>query len=160
LKAPPKKTLLVALGNLLSGDDGFGIRVLEHVRYAGTELLPGVSLVNAGTDLLNQIESFSEYDKVVLLDAILDPDGKLGAPGRVAVLEEQSFLSWSETSEGVHQLSPLLGIKLFRTLNPAAKTRICLVGLFVDRISSSPLYMTDERVEEAAAAVLRVLETQ
>jgi hydrogenase maturation protease len=134
--------------------------VLEHLHDAGTGLRPGVSLVDAGTDLLNHIESFAEYDRVVLLDAILDSEGQMGAPGAVAVLEEKSFLSWSEKSESAHQVSPVLGIKLFRTLNPAAKTRIYLVGFFVDRISPQPFYMTDERIEEAVAAALRVLETQ
>ena len=152
MNAPAKKTLLVGLGNPLSGDDGFGPLLLKHLGEAGN-LPRDVSLVDAGTDLLNHIDSFSKYDRVVLLDAILDPEGKLGPPGRVAVLEEQSFLSWSETAQGVHQISPLVGIKLFRLLNPEARVEIRLVGLFVDRLSSSPMYMTNERIQEALEAV-------
>ena len=72
MKQPGKKTLLVGLGNPLSGDDGFGPCVLERLHAAGLDCVPDVSLVDAGTDLLNYIESFSEYDRVVLIDAILD----------------------------------------------------------------------------------------
>jgi hydrogenase maturation protease len=152
------KALLVALGNPLSGDDGFGSRVLERLQGGAVDLPPGVSLVDAGTDLLNHIESFTGYGHVVLIDAILDPEQKLGPPGCVKALEEDSFLSWSEISHSVHQVSPLLGIKLFRTLHPGTNPRIHLVGLFVDQISHSPLYMTDERIQEAVRVVLRVLE--
>ncbi len=151
MKAPGKKTLLVALGNPLNGDDAFGQAVLERLRSNKAEFPPGVSAVDAGTDLLNHIGSFAEYGRVVLLDAVLDPDGQMCAPGTVELLEEQSVLSWSEKSESVHQLSPILGIKLFRTLNPAAETEIYLVGLFIDQLSPSPLYMTDERIREASA---------
>jgi len=151
-----KKTLLVALGNPLSGDDGFGPRLLKHLREAGT-LPHDVSLVDAGTDLLNHIESFAEYDRVVLVDAILDPEQKLGPPGRVALLEEKSLATWPETAQSVHQISPMVGIKLFRLLNPEARVEIHLVGLFIDRLSHSPVYMTEDRLAEAVKTVLSLL---
>ena len=157
MNQPRNRTLLVALGNPLSGDDGFGARVMERLRSAAEGFPTGVSLVDAGTDLLNHIESFAEYDRVVLMDAVLDPEGKLGRPGRVVALDEESLQSWSEVSEGVHQMSPLLGVKLFRVLHPEAQTRIHIIGLCVDRISHSPLYMTDERIEEAVSAVRALL---
>jgi len=152
LKKPMKKTLLAGLGNPLSGDDGFGPRVIERLRESA---LPcGVTLLDAGTDLLNHIESFAEYEQVVLIDAILDPERKLGASGHVEIVEERAFSSWPETSQSVHQMSPLLGVRLFRTLHPEAKTEICLVGLFVDQVSLSPLYLTPGRLDEAAAIIL------
>lgn len=157
MNQPRNRTLLVALGNPLSGDDGFGARVMERLRSAAEGFPTGVSLVDAGTDLLNHIESFAEYDRVVLMDAVLDPEGKLGRPGRVVALDEESLQSWSEVSEGVHQMSPLLGVKLFRVLHPEAQTRIHIIGLCVNRISHSPLYMTDERIEEAVSAVRALL---
>ena len=152
MKKPPKKTLLAGLGNPLSGDDGFGPRVIERLRESA---LPcGVTLLDAGTDLLNHIESFAEYEQVVLIDAILDPERKLGASGHVEIVEERAFSSWPETSQSVHQMSPLLGVRLFRTLHPEAKTEICLVGLFVDQVSLSPLYLTPGCLDEAAAIIL------
>jgi hydrogenase maturation protease len=158
LNALPQKTLLVALGNPLSGDDGFGPLVQEQLQ-ARADLKPAVTLVDAGTDLLNHIESFAGYDRVVLIDAILDPESKLGPPGRVAVVEESGFLSWSEASAGVHQISPLIGIKLFRTLYPEARTRIDLVGLFVDQLSHYPIYMTDDKIQEAVEIIHALLKT-
>ncbi len=147
------RTLLVALGNPLNGDDGFGPQVLERLHEAADALPPGVELVDAGTDLLNHIESFAGRDRVVLIDAVLDPEGKLGSAGTVAVMDEESFQSWSETSQSVHQVSPLLGLKLFRALNPEAKTQIFLVGLLVDQISQKPRYLTEDRIRQAIAYI-------
>jgi MFS family permease len=55
------------------------------------------------------------------------------------------------------QLSPLLGVRLLRILHPEAQTKIHIIGLCVDRISHSPLYLTDERIEETVSAVRALL---
>jgi hydrogenase maturation protease len=148
-----RKTLVLGLGNPLSGDDRFGARVLDLLHQNHTELPPDVLLEDAHTDLLNQIDTFAECDRVVLIDAILDPEGKKGKPGRVLVMAEDEFLSWPEASQSVHQVSPLLAVKLFRILHPAAQTQITLVGLIVDRIDQAPRYATAEIIKEGAAAV-------
>ncbi len=153
MKEPSKKTLILGLGNPLSGDDRFGAQVLELLHKNRIELSPGISLADAHTDLLNHIESFSEYDHIVLIDAVLDPEGKLGEPGRILTVSEEAFLSWPETSQSVHQMSPLLAIKLFRVMHPAAQTQITLVGLLVDRIDMVPHYVTPESVQKGAAAI-------
>jgi hydrogenase maturation protease len=152
-----KKILLLGLGNPLSGDDGFGPLVLERLAQGGVAPAPNITVRNAGTDLLNHIESFLDYDQVVLIDAVLDPEGKLSPPGRVELLEEGSFQLWSEQSQGVHQISPLLGIKLFRTLHPEAQVKICLVGLVVDRLTHDPIYMTDDTIAAAVKTIIKFL---
>jgi hydrogenase maturation protease len=157
LKESGKKTLIVGLGNPLSGDDRFGAQVLELLCRKGNELPPGVSLADAHTDLLKHIEDFSGYECVVLIDTILDPAGKFGQAGRVVVLDEDAFRAWPEASQGVHQISPLLAAKLFRLFHPEAQTRIILVGLLVDRITHAPRLLTDERIQEAAVAVRALL---
>jgi Ni,Fe-hydrogenase maturation factor len=81
------------------------------------------------TDLLNHVEDFPSYNRVVLIDAILDPGGRLAGPGSILVLQENEFFSWSEASPGVHQITPLLGVRLFRALHPEAHTKILLAGL-------------------------------
>jgi hydrogenase maturation protease len=152
------QTLVLGLGNPLSGDDGFGAQVLELLHRNGTEFLPGVSLVDAHTDLLNHIESFAAYDRVVLIDAILDPENKLGKPGQILALHEEEFLSWSEISPSVHQMSPMLAVKLFRQLYPAVQTQITLVGLLVDQLTHAPRYATEDRIREAAVAISTLID--
>ena len=147
------KVLILGLGNPLSGDDGFGARVLDLLHRNGTEFLPDVTLVDAHTDLLNHIESFAAYDRVVLVDAILDPENRLGKPGQIVVLHEKEFLAWSEASSSVHQMSPTLSVKLFRQLYPAAQTQIVLTGLLVDQLTHALHYATDDRLGEAVIVI-------
>ena len=153
MRQASRKILVAGLGNILSGDDGFGSRVLERLRRQATPLPPGVTAVDAHTDLLNHLEDFAAYDEVVLVDAVLDPENKLGEPGRIVVLKEATFLSWPESSQGAHQMTPLLAVKLFRALSPEAQTQFTLVGLIVDQLGSNPLYATEARIAEALAAV-------
>jgi hypothetical protein len=50
-------------------------------------------------------------------------------------------------------MTPLLAVKLFRTLYPQAETKFTLVGLAVDQLTSKPIYATEARIAEALAAV-------
>ena len=150
-KAVSRKTLVLGLGNPLSGDDSFGIRALEALKQALQS--PDVVLADAGADLLNFIEDFPSYNRVVLIDTILDPDGKLGQPGSILVLDETKFFSWSEDSPSAHQITPLLGVKLFRTLHPEAQTKIILVGLVVDQLTHQIRHATDDRIEQATVYI-------
>ena len=159
-KTSSPKTLILGLGNPLSGDDGFGARVLEVLQQNKTEFLPGVSLINAFTDLLNHIETFAAYDRVVLIDAILDPENKLGQPGLIVTLREKEFISWSESSSSVHQMSPILAVRLFRQLYPSSQVQISLVGLVVDQLTFALRFATDLRIQEAAAVVEGLLKTR
>jgi hydrogenase maturation protease len=152
-----KKALVLGLGNPLSGDDGFGALVLEFLSQHARDLEPDCTLIDAHTDLLNHIEDFLEYDRVILIDTVLDLEGKLGKPGRILVRGEEAFRCWPEESHGAHQMSPLLAVKLFRSLHPDAQTRITLVGLLVDQVAHEPRYATGSRIEEAAAAVQSLL---
>jgi hydrogenase maturation protease len=156
LQRPSRTTLIVGLGNPLSGDDIFGPKVLEQLRESETQPLPGTITIDAHTDLLNHIEAFTKYDSVLLIDAILDPEGKLGEPGKVVVFDEETFQSFSETSQSIHQMSPLLAVKLFRTLHPEAQTQITLIGLVIDRLTSQPHYAIPARITEAAAIIRKI----
>jgi hydrogenase maturation protease len=142
-----KKTIVIGLGNPLSGDDGFGSRVLDLLEK--TDFHPDFDSKDDPTDLLGIIDNFADYDRVLLIDAILDPERKLGRTGQVAVLDEDAFLSWPKSSQGVHQMSPLLAVRLFRKLYPQAQTEIILAGLLVDHLKTVPVYATDAAIREA-----------
>jgi hydrogenase maturation protease len=132
------------LGNPLVGEDGFGSAVIETLRRR-LDLPAAVDLVDAHTDLLAQVETLGSYDEVVLVDVVVGapgtpkPDGKGGGhPGEIAVVDEETLMSWPDTSPSCHQISPLLAVRLFRTLHPEATTRITLVALHADVVRAAP----------------------
>jgi len=74
--------LVVGVGNVLKGDDGFGIRALAAFRRH--PLPDGVRCLETGIGGMHLVQELMRgYDAVVLFDAI-DRDG---TPGRVTVLE-------------------------------------------------------------------------
>jgi hydrogenase maturation protease len=147
----PRKSLVVALGNPLVGADGFGAAVLERVRG-----LPGLrdvaDVLDAHTDLLGQIERLAQYQRVILVDAVVG----VGPSGQVGVYEEGCFADWPDASPGCHQLSPLLAIRLLRRLHPGATPQVLLVGWSVDEVSRTRS-VSDVAVEAGARLVTELL---
>ena len=147
----PRKSLVVALGNPLVGADGFGAAVLARVRG-----VPGLrevaDLADACTDLLGQIERLAQYQRVILVDAVVG-----GEPsGQVGVHEEGCFADWPDASPGCHQISPLLAVKLLRQLHPGATPQVLLVGWSVNEVSRAA-GVSDVAVEEGARLVTELL---
>jgi hydrogenase maturation protease len=154
-----KSSLVIGLGNPLSRDDAFGPMVLDRLAQEVGAPPPDADLLQADTDVLSHIDRFPEYARVILVDTVLDPDGKTGPPGAVVVLEEEIFLAWPETSPGVHQMSPLLAVKLFRKLHPRARTRIALVAYCTDRlrVGSRERDTLKEHIIDAGVRLVRSL---
>ncbi len=73
-----KRIVVLGVGNLLKGDDGVGVRVIEALERGGT-LPPGVELVDGGTGGPTLMTEFAGADALIIVDA-----GELGAaPGTV-----------------------------------------------------------------------------
>ncbi len=154
------KNLVIGLGSWLSRDDAFGLLVLDRLASVKPAPLPHTDLLSAGTDLIRSIDLFQGYSLVILVDAVLDPGGKIGCPGDVIVLDERSFLAWPETSPSVHEFSPLVAVRLFRKLYPEARTCITLVAHCTDRVSlQQPRVeaLDDQVVEAGVRLVLSLL---
>ncbi|MCX6546154.1 MAG: hydrogenase maturation protease [Acidobacteria bacterium] len=166
--ARPRR-LVLGLGNPLVGEDGFGGAVVEWLRRR-SDLPADVDLVDAHTDLLAQVETLASYDEVVLVDVVVPAPGAKtpgearraasgegdGRPGTVTVIDEGTFARWPENSPSCHQISPLLGVNLFRILYPEAATRIRLVALHADSLRIGP-GVADSLVAAGGEAVVRLL---
>ncbi|HEX6273541.1 MAG TPA: hydrogenase maturation protease [Polyangiaceae bacterium] len=76
------KVLVAGVGNLLFGDDGFGLAVIE--RLASNRLPWGVRLMSAGIRGFDLASALLEgYDGAILVDAV----ARGGSPGTLYVLE-------------------------------------------------------------------------
>jgi hydrogenase maturation protease len=119
--APGGRSVLVAgIGNVLLGDDGFGVEVAR--RLAQRELPLGVKVADfgiRGMDLAYELQE--DYDAAVLLDAV----GRGEPPGTLFVIEHDAG-----DDEGVldpHAMSPLRVLALARVLG-SVPPRILVVG--------------------------------
>ena len=148
--------LVLGLGNPLADADGFGPAVVDALRVS-PDLPDGGELIDVHTDLLNYIDRLVGRDCVVLVDAMLSAS----SPG-VVVFDEETFSTWEQRSTGVHGMSALAAVKLFRRLYqpadapPFARPRIALVAYLVHETDfSRPL--APEVIRAGAEAVRAVL---
>ena len=95
LAARAGRTVVVGVGNLLMGDEGIGVRVVEELRRRS---LPGVvDVVDAGTIGLDLLFAIEGYARVVIVDA-----AEMGLPpGQVRVLGPQD-LAGAEPASDAH----------------------------------------------------------
>jgi hydrogenase maturation protease len=153
------RLLVAGVGNVLRGDDGFGVRAAEAL--AGDPRLPaGVEVVETGIGGISLVQRLmAGCDALVLLDAV----DRGAEPGRIFVLEPElpdlSALSPSERRDvfcDVHYASPARVLMLAAEMGclPAV---VRIVGCQPARTDRFEIGL-DPVVERAvAAAVDRVL---
>jgi hydrogenase maturation protease len=64
-----KKILVLGIGNYLMGDEGIGVHAVNQLEDEGIE---GVDFLDGGTGGFYLLESFEQYEHVILIDATLD----------------------------------------------------------------------------------------
>lgn len=77
------RVLVAGVGNVLTGDDGFGVRVVDAM-MGRDELPESVHLLDVGIGGIHMVQELMDgYDGLVIVDAV----ERDGAPGTVWVLE-------------------------------------------------------------------------
>ena len=69
-KAEKTKVLILGIGNVLMGDEGIGVHVVNEVEK--TSLPSGVECLDGGTGSFLLLEPMQKAEKVILIDATID----------------------------------------------------------------------------------------
>jgi hydrogenase maturation protease len=96
------EVVVLGVGNLLAGDDGIGVHVVQALREGrpGQGLGDGVRVVDGGTMGLELLPLIGDARAVVLVDAV-----ELGlAPGSVRVLEGEAVRGVMAHAMSAHQV--------------------------------------------------------
>jgi hydrogenase maturation protease len=109
------RTLIIGLGNPLMGDEGIGSHVAEALAL-DPRLPKDVSVLHGGTDLLRLADKMAGYDRIMLVDAVLDPQ----YPGRIEIYDDD-FSRLKDRQDNAHQLSIVQGVELLRLSSPELK---------------------------------------
>ena len=144
---PEAPAVVIGVGNVLLGDDGVGVRVVEALRDAAAKdpsVLPAATrLVDGGTLGTQLLDVIARARSLLLLDAL-----DLGRPaGTVSVLRDDGIAAAGagpgrpDGGEGVNEL---LGVARLAGWLPAT---VVLVGIQVDDMS--PGIGLSKRVEAA-----------
>ena len=109
-------TLVLGLGNILLGDEGVGIRVVERLQ-ARYDLPDEVQVLDGGTLGLDLLPYVEDADRLMVVDAL-----ELGAePGTVARLEGQEVPAFLGVKVSPHQvgLADLMAVTRLRGQFPS-----------------------------------------
>lgn len=136
------RILVAGMGNVLRGDDGFGLRVVQ--RLMQMELPAGVEVYEAGGAGIALAQKLMDgFDVCILVDAARRGD----PPGTLCCIEPEIF-SQLQTI-GVHEQEPSKVLALAKALG-ALPPKVLLVGC-------EPLEV-DDLIEELSAPVAAAVE--
>ena len=132
-----KRVLIAGMGNVLRGDDGFGIRVIE--RMSRLDLPPGVELYEAGGAGIALVQKLMDgYEACIIVDAAKCN----GVPGTLYRLTPE--VPMVPGSIGMHELDPTKVLALARAMG-ALPSDVVLIGCEPQE--------TDELCQELSAQV-------
>ncbi|HEX4951146.1 MAG TPA: hydrogenase maturation protease [Blastocatellia bacterium] len=142
------KILVAGMGNVLRGDDAFGIRVVQALEQRGA-MPAGVRLYEAGIAGIPFVQELMDaYDALIIADAV----DRGAEPGRLFVLEpseakptELEHSRVHQTMVDAHYADPSKVLLLARALN------VCPPHVFIVACQSA-------NVEEACAEMTPVVE--
>lgn len=128
------RMLIVGVGNLLCGDDGFGIVVAQHLEER-TDLPPGVRVIETGIAGVGLVQELMDgYDALIVVDAVQ----RGGRPGSLYLLEPSvpDIRAWTDEERHVfladlHQVEPSRAFGLAAALGvlpPVLRVLGCEVG--------------------------------
>ena len=109
-------TLVLGIGSPIMSDDSVGLRVAEEVRSLGLE---GVDVQDHSTSGLDVIEIVLDYDRVIVVDAIIT--GRF-PPGTSRILTTEDF-SHTVSSGSPHEINIFTAIELGRSVHPGRMPR-------------------------------------
>ena len=152
------RVLILALGNPILCDDGVAFHILEHMRPNLPPVTDTFAIEEACTGGLDLLDFITDYDRVLILDAVLtrkDPPGTFGV-FRVDQLRE------SIHTDSPHHTNFATAIELGNKLHAhRMPSDIQIIGVEVDNIMDFTEDLTapvEAAVPGAASKALEILE--
>jgi hydrogenase maturation protease len=147
----PARTLIAGCGNVLRGDDGFGVEVLRRLAESGGA--PGAELLDVGTGGIRLAQHLlGGYDRLIVIDAMT----RGGVPGQLYVLTIDDVQI--PDAVDLHQAIPSSALALARQLG-ALPQELFIVGCEPQEVDELTLDLSPAvgaRVGEAMEHVRRL----
>ena len=154
-EAPPRKVLILGVGNVLLGDDGFGVHLINS--FADTSFPPNVQIQEAGTVSHQLIPLFRELDNLIVIDAVEAGD----TPGSIFRFSPEDMQFKSEQMVSLHQIS-LIDVLRMAELT-GRKPQTIIFGVQPKDVTSWSLELSEEtravipKVKELILSELKAL---
>ena len=144
--------LALGIGNILMGDDGVGVRVIEALQRQ--TLPPDVETADGGMRGADLMDLIAHRDKVVVVDAVQTD----APPGTVVLLDPDALPASRTPALSAHDLGVIEALHMARALGCAPRV-LRIVGIRIERtgfgVTLSP--RVRRAVPSAVRAVLKEL---
>jgi hydrogenase maturation protease len=132
---PPRKVLILGVGNLLLGDDGFGVHLINSL--ADTPFPPNVQVQEAGTVSHQLIPLFRELDHLIIIDVVEAGD----TPGSIFRFSPEDLQYTKEQMVSLHQIS-LIDVLTMAELT-GGRPKTVIIGVQPKDVSNWSLELTE-----------------
>ncbi|HOK65691.1 MAG TPA: HyaD/HybD family hydrogenase maturation endopeptidase [Anaerohalosphaeraceae bacterium] len=126
--AEKPRTLILGIGNILLGDEGIGVRVIEHLRNC--PLPDSVDILDGGTAGADLLDTLCRYERVILIDAI---DGNY-PPGTIVQMTPDELQPPNPSALSLHDLDLPQTLAMAKMLGQAPK-EVIIIGIQPERIA-------------------------
>ncbi len=146
--------LVLGIGNILLGDEGIGVRVVEAMH--SIELPDNVDLADGATGGANLVELIANRRKVIVIDAM----DAAAPPGTIRRLTPDELAPADRIYLSLHELGLLDTLRIARQLN-CAPAEVIVIGVQPDIVApglelSPTLNNAVPRILEAVREELRL----
>ena len=117
--APPKRVVVLGVGNVLLSDEGVGVHVAN--RLVEMDLPAGLEVVEGGTDGFGLIHVVTGADRLIVVDAVKGG----GAPGSIYRFDIKDAPTYPDAFKtSVHQIGILEVIHLSELVGQTPQTTV------------------------------------
>lgn len=146
----------MGLGNILCGDDAFGIHVVDNL-YSSYDFTPPVQIIDGGTQGSTLYGFVEDSAKLLVIDTV-DFDLQ---PGTLTVTQRAGIPVWlgmCKMSPHQDSFSELLALASLKNSLP---DEICLIGLQPSHTDFGSIMtrMAQEKIPEALSTALEILKS-
>jgi hydrogenase maturation protease len=124
-----KRTAVLGIGNVLQKDDGIGVYATTYLKHNLT-CKPEITFINGGVEGINLLNTFLEYDEMIVLDTLMLDD----APGSIYNIPAKELSGLGVNSGGAHEVGVLQVFEMIELLGHTMPT--ChLIGIIPEHIT-------------------------
>lgn len=144
------KTLVLGIGNTLLGDDGVGVHVAQVLAEKITD--ENIDVMDTAIDGLNLLDVIRNYERMIVIDAILDEEAEMGTVFRLSMDTIPPPSLSGAASHNLNLATTLnIGNKIFPGEIPGEVVIFAVVSQNVD-------YVTEEMTGEVQQAVPKIVD--
>jgi len=143
------KTIILGVGNLILGDDGVGVHIVNEVKKQIQD--PNITIDEAITGGMNLLDLILGYDKAIIIDAVKSEKSETGIVKRIPISDFNTMHSCNP-----HDVSLIEAIKMAKKLGETKIPKeIVIIGVMMKEI---PCEFGEKLSKDIAAAVPKAVE--